>query len=231
MTIEQIIALLATKFPGVRKDVLTAMAGVISIQAASDEEVNEIVGKMTADKVTKFGQDFRSPIDREIQQSVQTAERNLREKYNFVEKKKDPESPKPVEPGALTLDNIKQIFAQQMEPLQQELAALKAGKLADARREQFAGLFKDKNIQEDMVTLLKEQFDHMTFKDDEAFNSFIASSQTTIDRLAQQQKDQQLSTGAPRIRSTIGADGIGSDVAGYLKRKSEASNDLGGKAI
>lgn len=235
MNIEQIIALLATKFPGVRKDVLTALAGSIALQAESDDEVNAIVGKIAAEKVTKYGQDYRSAIDREIQQSVQTAESNLRNKYNFVEKEKKPKEPeqKPIEQGggALTLDNLKQLFAQQMQPLQDEIKALKADKLANTRKEQFQALFKDKNLPDDMVRLMTEQFDRMSFQDDEAFNAYLAGTQPTIEKLAQSRIDDTLTGGAPKFGNRVDKDGVSAEVTAYRQARSNPQNDLGGKTV
>ena len=233
MNIEQIIALLATKFPGVRKDVLTALAGSIALQAESEDEVNAIVGKIAAEKVTKYGQDYRSAIDREIQQSVQTAESNLRNKFNFVEKKPKDQEPKPIEPGggALTLENIKQLFAQQVQPLQEELKALKADKLANTRKEQFQALFKGKNLPDDMVKLMTEQFDRMSFQDDEAFNAYLAGTQPTIEKLAQSRIDDTLTGGVPKFGNKVDKDGVSAEVTAFRQAKSNPQNDLGGKTV
>ena len=61
-----ILALLQSKFAGVRKDGLQQLAAVISVQVANEEEANEVVGKLTADKVSKFVTDWRKTTDAEI---------------------------------------------------------------------------------------------------------------------------------------------------------------------
>lgn len=231
MDISKIIALLVTKFPGVRRDVLENLAGSIALQTESEEEVNDIVGKLTAEKVTKFGQTFRSAIDREIQQSVQTNEKKLKEKYDFVEKGGEPKpEPKPDEPRAITLEDIEQMFAKKMEPIMQRIEETDRAKVAASRREKFNDLFKDKKVSKDMVELMTGQFELMNFKDDEAFNSYSDTVKQAIDKLEQQAIDADLSKGGPSFGKPD-KDGVSSTVAAYLNAKNNPQNDLGGKSI
>ena len=67
-----ILALLQSKFAGVRKDGLQQLAAVISVQVANEEEANEVVGKLTADKVSKFVTDWRKTTDAEIAKANKT---------------------------------------------------------------------------------------------------------------------------------------------------------------
>ena len=76
LTLEQIVAVLEKAFPGVRKDAIRSLAGVVAIQAEDEEAAQGIIDQMTAEKVQKFAQTYRSNIDREIQQSNQTLETN-----------------------------------------------------------------------------------------------------------------------------------------------------------
>lgn len=234
MDISKIIALLVTKFPGVRRDVLENLAGSIALQTESEEEVNEIVGKLTAEKVTKFGQTFRSAIDREIQQSVQTNERKLKEKYDFIEKggkpAEPPQDPNPNDPKGITLEDIEKIFAKKMEPIMQRFEETDRAKVAASRRERFNDLFKDKKVSKDMVELMTGQFELMNFKDDEAFNSYSDTVKQAIDKLEQQAIDADLSKGGPSFGKPD-KDGVSSTVAAYLNAKNNPQNDLGGKSI
>lgn len=233
MDISKIIALLVTKFPGVRRDVLENLAGSIALQIESEEEVNDIVGKLTAEKVTKFGQTFRSAIDREIQQSVQTNERKLKEKYDFIEKGKPEEpkqEPKPNEPRGITLEDIEQMFAKKMAPIMQRIEETDRAKVAASRREKFNDLFKDKKVSKDIVELMTGQFELMNFKDDDAFNSYSDTVKQAINKLEQQAIDADLSKGGPSFGKPD-KDGVSSTVSAYLNAKNNPQNDLGGKSI
>lgn len=84
---EEILALLLTAFAGVRKDGLSQLAAVLALQVKTKEEANEVIGKLTADQVNAFVNDWRKEADAEIEKANQTREANLRKKYDFVEKK------------------------------------------------------------------------------------------------------------------------------------------------
>ena len=51
---ERILALLVAKFQGVRKDGLQHLAAAIGLQVTTEEEANQVVDKLTADKVSAF---------------------------------------------------------------------------------------------------------------------------------------------------------------------------------
>jgi len=51
---EKILALLVAKFQGVRKDGLQHLAAAIGLQVTTEEEANQVVDKLTADKVSAF---------------------------------------------------------------------------------------------------------------------------------------------------------------------------------
>ena len=72
-----ILALLQEKFAGERKDGLTQLAAFIGLNAANIEEATEVVGNLTADKVSKFVKDYRSRTDAEIAKANKTHEETL----------------------------------------------------------------------------------------------------------------------------------------------------------
>ena len=87
---QTILALLIAKFSGVRKDVLEVLAGVLALQATNEDEAKGIVEKLTDAQVTDFGKDYRSGVDKEVNESNKTFESNLRKKYDFKEKETEP---------------------------------------------------------------------------------------------------------------------------------------------
>lgn len=231
LTVEQITALLGKKFQGVRKDALQSMAGVIALQAEDEATAQEIIDRMTADNVQKFVQTYRSSIDREIQQSNQTMEQNLRNKYNFVEKQQpQPQpQPQPSPEGAVTFDQLKTLFAEQLNPLLQRMDAYDQQRVGATRRETYLGKLKDAKLSEVMVDMMSAQFDRMTFKDDAEFNAFLESSQPTIDKLAQQMANDVLRNDRTPGFNTVNQEGVSKAVTDYLGQGQ--SNPLGGKTV
>lgn len=241
--IKTILALLEAKFPGVRKDVLQNLAGVMALQVEDEAGANDVVGKLTADKVSAFGQQYRSAIDREIQQSVQTNEQNLRNKYNFVEKQnqqqqqqqqqqqnqQQQQQQEQQQAGGITLDQIRALMAEQMQPFAQRLDAIDAQKVAQTRRETYVGKLKEAKLDEAMIGMMTSQFDMMQFADDNAFNAFMAGQQPNIDKLAQQAANNLLRQDTKPSFASVNNDGVSNAVEAYLKK--EGGNGLGGKAI
>lgn len=87
-TIEEILALLQTKFAGARKDGLETLAGAIALQCSTKEEAQAIIDKLSDEKVKGFITDWRKKADAEISKATATHETKLKDKYNFVEKEK-----------------------------------------------------------------------------------------------------------------------------------------------
>ena len=90
---EKIFALLVAAFQGVRKDGLSQLAAAMATQAKTEEEANEVVGKLTADQVNSFVSDWRKEADAEITKANRTYEEGLKKKYNFVDKAGDDTPP------------------------------------------------------------------------------------------------------------------------------------------
>lgn len=230
LTVEQILALLGKKFPGMRKDALQNMASVIALQVEDEAAAQTIIDHMTADNVQKFVQTYRSNIDREIQQSNQTVEQNLRNKYNFVEKQtQQQQQQQQQQDGALTFEQLKTLFAEQLAPLTQRMDAYDLQRVGEARRETYLGKLKAAKLSEAMIDMMSAQFDRMSFKDDAEFNSFLESSQPTIDKLSQQVANETLRNDRTPGFNTVNQDGVSKAVSDYLAQGT--SNPLGGKAV
>lgn len=232
LTLEQIVALLEKAFPGVRKDAIRSLAGVVAIQAEDEEAAQGIIDQMTAEKVQKFAQTYRSNIDREIQQSNQTLETNLRNKYNFVEKQTQQQQQQQQQQqfsGPLTLEQLKSLFSEQLAPLTQRMDAYDQQRTAQTRKETYLGKLKEAKISEAMVDMMSAQFDRMTFKDDAEFNAFLEASQPSIDKLAQQEANERLRADHVPGFNTVDSNGVSKAVADYLKQGKDES--LGGKAV
>ena len=233
-----ILALLQSKFAGVRKDGLQQLAAVISVQVANEEEANEVVGKLTADKVSKFVTDWRKTTDAEIAKANKTHEDGLRRKYDFKEKEA-PGDPKPGEGtpptgGALTADAIRAIIREETKSIREGYDGLRAEKTTATRREQFVARLDAAKIEGKQRDMLLRSFDRAatTFKDDEDFNGYLTEMQGDIDALAQEQSDNELRNHEKPIFGAVNKDGISAGVADYIaSQQSSASPTLTGKEI
>ena len=215
-----ILALLQSKFAGVRKDGLQQLAAVISVQVANEEEANEVVGKLTADKVSKFVTDWRKTTDAEIAKANKTHEDGLRRKYDFKEKEAPAES--------------RPIFRQETKSIREGYDGLRAEKTTATRREQFVARLDAAKIEGKQRDMLLRSFDRAatTFKDDEDFNGYLTEMQGDIDALAQEQSDNELRNHEKPIFGAVNKDGISAGVADYIaSQQSSASPTLTGKEI
>lgn len=230
-----ILALLQSKFAGVRKDGLQQLAAVISVQVANEEEANEVVGKLTADKVSKFVTDWRKTTDAEIAKANKTHEDGLRRKYDFKEKEA-PGEPKPGEEtpptgGALTAEQIRAIVREENKTLRDEYASFRAEKTATTRREQFVAKLDAAKIEGKQRDLLLRNFDRVTFKDDDDFNGYLTEMQGDIDAIAQEQSDHDLNNHEKPVFGAVNKDGISAGVADYIASQSESKPTLSGKEV
>ena len=229
--LDQIIALLEAKFQGVRKDVIQNLAGVIALQVDDKAGAEAIVGQMTAEKVNQFGTNYRSRIDREVQQSNQAFEQNLRKKYDLTEKKQAPQPNQDPKPGELTLEAIQAAMAAQLAPLTQRMDAYEQQKTGVARRESYVASMKSAKISESAQNTLLQQFDRMTFKDDADFNQFLADSQPAFSKMAQDESNSRLKTDRIPSMGNVDDKGVSAAMKAYVASKGTNGGQVEGKAL
>ena len=139
MELNEIVALLETQFPGVRKDGLNQLARVIAMQVNTKEEATGIVGKLTAEAVAKFVADWRKDADAEIDKANKTREDNLRKKYDFVEKKPEEGGTLPAPAGTLDAATVQAMITNAVKEatkgLQSEVTSLQSAAVTANRRE------------------------------------------------------------------------------------------------
>lgn len=229
--IEEILALLKAQFSGVREDGLQQLAAALSLQVETKEQATELVGKLTAEKVTKFVQDWRKKADAEIAKANTTYENGLKEKYDFVEKGKQPPTPPaPAPSGAVTLEQIKELIQAEMKGVQQSITDINAGKVAEAREARFVGALDKAGIKGKTRELLLGGFKGRTFKDDEEFNTYMTEQDAELAALAQEQADNGLLGGGKPIFGAVNEKGISKGVADYIASQ-QPGNTLTGKEI
>lgn len=232
---ERILALLVAKFQGVRKDGLQHLAAAIGLQVATEEEANQVVDKLTADKVSAFVTEWRRSADAEISKANQTYESSLKEKYDFVEKGKqtppDGQQTPPDTGGAVTLDAISKLIEEKMKGMQESITALNADKVADSRRKLFVAKLDEAKVEGRQREMMLRNFDRLNnFAKEEDFNSYMEEAQGDIAALQQENADKGLQGHEKPIFGAVNKDGISSGVADFIKAQTE-SKTLTGKEV
>ena len=211
---EKILKLLETKFQGTRKDGLSILAGVLAMTATDDEAAAKVVDALTADQVKDFITDYRKGADAEITKANQTAEENLRKKYDFVEKgkKNDPEPPQP---------SIDEIIQKATAPLLERIAGLEGQGIKATRRAQFDKAIA--NAPDTVKALLVENFEGANFDTDEAFTAYLQKTSETASKLAQDFNNTKL--GAMRLPQFGNNDpsGVSAEMKAYVDAKTKKS--------
>jgi hypothetical protein len=191
---EKLLALLQTKFAGVRKDGLNQLATIMALTVTTDEEATSIVEKLTEQSVGQFVTDWRKDVDSEISKANKTYEDGLKKKYDFKEKgiPNPPTHPNPPTPQTeLNADAIAAIVQKAIEPFASELNSIKTNKVVETRKQL---LTKELEVlDEGFRTPYLNAFDRMNFKDDEDFNTHISNVKTEVAKIQQSLIDKGLS--------------------------------------
>ena len=211
---EKILKLLETKFQGTRKDGLSILAGVLAMTATDDETAQKVVDALTADQVKDFITDYRKGADAEITKANQTAEENLRKKYDFVEKgkKNDPEPPQP---------NIEEIIQKATAPLLERIAGLEGQGIKATRRAQFDKAIE--NAPDTVKALLVENFEGANFDTDEAFTAYLQKTSETASKLAQDFNNTKLATMRLPQFGNNDPSGVSAEMKAYVDAKTKKS--------
>ena len=177
---EKILALLETKFQGVRKDGLGQLARAIALQAATEEEAKPIIEKLTKAQVDKYVKDFRADVDKEVSNGNKTFETNLKEKFDLVEKGKTKPNNGGGEPNPDDLaGQVASAVAKAIQPLQDELDKYKQGDIAKTRLQTLTDKLKDCKDETFNAKALKD-FGRMQFDSDEAFTEYLTDTEADI---------------------------------------------------
>lgn len=233
---EKILALLVAKFQGVRKDGLQHLAAAIGLQVTTEEEANQVVDKLTADKVSAFVTEWRRTADAEISKANQTYENSLKEKYDFVEKGKQTppggQQTPPIETGgAVTLEAISKLIEDKLKGVQDSITTLNADKVADSRRKLFVAKLDESKVEGRQREMMLRNFDRInTFANDDDFNNYMTEAQGDIAALQQERADQGLQGHEKPLFGAVNKEGISSGVAEFIKERTE-SKTLTGKEV
>ena len=226
---EKIIELLTAKFTGIRKDALEMLARNIALQCDNDDDVTAAIGKLTDEKVNEFVKGYRSQVDKEVSASISANEKNLRKKYDFIEKKNDVNEPKKNEgnDGNDISAIINAAIAKAIEPFQNEISNLKQENTSKSRLQQVnekLNACKNDVYKNQML----KAYQKMAFADDEKFNEYLTELDSDIAEANQSFANDSL-RGVKPLKSEVNNDGVSKAVSDFISSQSTDSAFAGKK--
>lgn len=226
---EKIIELLTAKFTGIRKDAIEMLARNIALQCDNDDDVTAAIGKLTDEKVNEFVKGYRSQVDKEVSASISANEKNLRKKYDFVERKNDVNEPKKMEgnDGNDISAIINAAIAKAIEPFQNEISNLKQESASKSRLQQVnekLNACKNDVYKNQML----KAYQKMAFADDEKFNEYLTELDTDIAEANQSFANDSL-RGVKPLKSEVNNDGVSKAVSDFISSQSTDSAFAGKK--
>lgn len=233
LKIEEILALLTTKFQGARKDGLEQLAAAISLQCQTIDQAQAIVDAFSEDAVNGFITNWRKKTDAEITKATTAREKSLKEKYDFIEKNKPQGEPagngaEPSKPEGITLEAIGKLIEERMEGVMKTISAKEAAK---DYRSTFEKAITDAGVKGRQRDMMLRNFDRAnTFATPEDFNAYLEEAKGDIQAIAQEQADTSLAGQGKPIYGAVNADGVSKGVADFIAAQ-QATDKLGGKEI
>lgn len=226
-----ILALLVAKFQGARKDGLNVLAGILALQASTEDEAKALVEKITDAQVNEFIKDYRKDVDKEVSESNKTFESNLRKKYDFKEKETEPggnhsDKTDPNDIAAM----VKNAIADAVKPLQDELAGYRVSALTDSRLKQLNEVLGGCKDEAFKAKALKD-FGRMSFADDNAFNEYLTDTKTDVESANQRVADSNMSSESKPFFANKGDDGVSKGVASYVESLKPGGDTFTGKEV
>jgi len=232
---DRIFALLMAAFAGVRKDVLSQMARMLALQAATDDEAKALVDKLTKAQVDEFVKEFRADVDKEVTDSNKTFEATLKKKFDFVEKKVDP--PKPDDPPKPKDDEpadiaaiVKAALAAELKPLKDELAGFRAGEVAKTRLQSLNDKLDGCKDETFKAKALKD-FNRMRFETDDEFAEYLADTEKDIASANQNAANAALGGHGKPLFDNKTDTGVSAGVAQFIESQKKEGQALSGKEV
>ena len=227
--IEKIIELLTAKFTGIRKDAIEMLARNLALQCDNDDDVTAAIGKLTDEKVNEFVKGYRSQVDKEVSASISANEKNLRKKYDFIEKKIDGNEPKKTEGNDANDISaiINAAIAKAIEPFQNEISNLKQENTSKSRLQQVnekLNACKNDVYKNQML----KAYQKMAFADDEKFNEYLTELDSDIAEANQSFANDSL-RGVKPLKSEVNNDGVSKAVSDFISSQSTDSAFAGKK--
>lgn len=225
-----ILALLVAKFQGARKDGLNVLAGILALQASTEDEAKALVEKITDAQVNEFIKDYRKDVDKEVSESNKTFETNLRKKYDFKEKETEPGGDPNKNPENLA-EIVKAAVAAAVKPFEEKLSGYETKNIADSRLAKLNEKLNECKDETFKAQTLKD-FARMTFANDDDFVQYLNDKTTDIADANQNVANAALggASGKP-LFAQKGDDGISKSVADFVASQKPEANAFTGKEV
>ena len=225
-----ILALLVAKFQGARKDGLNVLAGILALQASTEDEAKALVEKITDAQVNEFIKDYRKDVDKEVSESNKTFETNLRKKYDFKEKEVEPGNDPSKNPNDIA-EIVKAAVAAAVKPFEEKLSGYETKNIADSRLAQLNEKLNGCKDETFKAQTLKD-FARMTFANDDDFTQYLNDKTADIATANQNVANAALggASGKP-LFAQKGDDGISKGVADFVASQKPEANAFTGKEV
>ena len=225
-----ILALLVAKFQGARKDGLNVLAGILALQASTEDEEKALVEKITDAQVNDFIKDYRKDVDKEVSESNKTFETNLRKKYDFKEKEVEPGNDPSKNPNDIA-EIVKAAVAAAVKPFEEKLSGYETKNIADSRLAKLNEKLNECKDETFKAQTLKD-FARMTFANDDDFTQYLNDKTADIATANQNMANAALggASGKP-LFAQKGDDGISKGVADYVASQKPEANAFTGKEV
>lgn len=225
-----ILALLVAKFQGARKDGLNVLAGILALQASTEDEAKALVEKITDAQVNEFIKDYRKDVDKEVSESNKTFETNLRKKYDFKEKEVEPGNDPSKNPNDIA-EIVKAAVAAAVKPFEEKLSGYETKNIADSRLAKLNEKLNDCKDETFKAQTLKD-FARMKFETDDEFAEYLKDKETDIKTANQNVANAALggASGKPMFAQK-NEDGISKGVADFVASQKPEANAFTGKEV
>lgn len=225
-----ILALLVAKFQGARKDGLNVLAGILALQASTEDEAKALVEKITDAQVNEFIKDYRKDVDKEVSESNKTFETNLRKKYDFKEKEVEPGNDPSKNPNDIA-EIVKAAVAAAVKPFEEKLSGYETKNIADSRLAKLNEKLNDCKDETFKTQTLKD-FARMTFANDDDFTQYLNDKTADIATANQNVANAALggASGKP-LFAQKGDDGVSKGVADFVASQKPEANAFTGKEV
>lgn len=225
-----ILALLVAKFQGARKDGLNVLAGILALQASTEDEAKALVEKITDAQVNEFIKDYRKDVDKEVSESNKTFETNLRKKYDFKEKEVEPGNDPSKNPNDIA-EIVKAAVAAAVKPFEEKLSGYETKNIADSRLAKLNEKLNDCKDETFKAQTLKD-FARMTFANDDDFTQYLNDKAADIETANQNVANAALggASGKPMFAQK-NEDGISKGVADFVASQKPEANAFTGKEV
>ena len=225
-----ILALLVAKFQGARKDGLNVLAGILALQASTEDEAKALVEKITDAQVNEFIKDYRKDVDKEVSESNKTFETNLRKKYDFKEKEVEPGNDPSKNPNDIA-EIVKAAVAAAVKPFEEKLSGYETKNIADSRLAKLNEKLNECKDETFKAQTLKD-FARMTFANDDDFTQYLNDKTADIATANQNMANAALggASGKP-LFAQKGDDGISKSVADFVASQKPEASAFTGKEV